>query len=556
MKTTNSPKKISMTIFFAEALLIAGNILCMSYIDYCYTNLGHVDAISMSTAMTVVSVLAFVCALFTGMIVQKTRSKMGKFRFWVLLGTVMLAIGGMMTVTTFSSSASVTVVVISAGYLVFNVALDFICTAKYNLYERMAQGQSELIDQYNGSSYSGGNLGYTIYSLILLPLVFLIGAGNENTGFFGTQLVFVILAVAGMFLMLKVSKPFDHEGAVEAGEETPQVGLREMLKSIAGNGPAIAVLVGEIFKCVGYALFNFLLVYMCSNVFGDINYMTIALVMISIVGVVGAMAAPKIISLLGGRKRAIIATKFGIHFDMGSPAVNKPLVPDSRPEVIRASVENSLRRLGTDHIDLYYQHRTDPDVPVEDVAGVMADLIREGKITHWGLSEATEDTIRRAHAVCPVTAIQNRYSMMARWYESLFPVLEELGIGYVAFSPLANGLLSAKYGKDAAFEAGTDYRSVMPQFTPDGLERNRELLELLHRLAEEKQATPAQISLAWMLCKKPYIVPIPGTRKPDRMRENAGAADILLTVAEVQTLDAALDSMEMSDVFGGTQIKK
>lgn len=256
------------------------------------------------------------------------------------------------------------------------------------------------------------------------------------------------------------------------------------------------------------------------------------------------------------RNEVIIATKFGIHFDMGSPAVNKPLVPDSRPEVIRASVENSLRRLNTDHIDLYYQHRTDPNVPVEDVAGVMADLIREGKITHWGLSEATEDTIRRAHAVCPVTAIQNRYSMMARWYESLFLVLEELGIGYVAFSPLANGLLSAKYGKDAAFEAGTDYRSVMPQFTPDGLERNRELLELLHRLAEEKQATPAQISLAWMLCKKPYIVPIPGTRKPDRMRENAGAADILLTAAEVQTLDAALDGMEMSDVFGGTQIKK
>jgi len=131
---------------------------------------------------------------------------------------------------------------------------------------------------------------------------------------------------------------------------------------------------------------------------------------------------------------------------MGSTAVNKPLVPDSRPEVIRASVEASLRRLGTDHIDLYYQHRADPNVPVEEVAGVMADLIWEGKITHWGLSEAMEDTIRRAHAVCPVTAIQNRYSMMARWYESLFPVLEELGIGYVAFSPLANGLLSARIG--------------------------------------------------------------------------------------------------------------
>lgn len=192
----------------------------------------------------------------------------------------------------------------------------------------------------------------------------------------------------------------------------------------------------------------------------------------------------------------------------------------------------------------------------EQVAGVMADLIREGKITHWGLSEAMEDTIRRAHAVCPVTAIQNRYSMMARWYESLFPVLEELGIGYVAFSPLANGLLSARYGKETKFEAGTDYRSVMPQFTPEGMEQNRALLELLHRLAEEKQATPAQISLAWMLRKKPYIVPIPGTRKLERMRENAGSADTVLTASEVQALDNALDTMEMSQVFGGTKIVK
>ena len=215
-----------------------------------------------------------------------------------------------------------------------------------------------------------------------------------------------------------------------------------------------------------------------------------------------------------------------------------------------------MRRLGTDHIDLYYQHRADPNVPVEEVAGVMADLIREGKITHWGLSEAMEDTIRRAHAVCPVTAIQNRYSMMARWYESLFPVLEELGIGYVAFSPLANGLLSARYGKETKFEAGTDYRSVMPQFTPEGMEQNRALLELLHRLAEEKQATPAQISLAWMLRKKPYIVPIPGTRKLERMRENAGSADTVLTASEVQALDNALDTMEMSQVFGGTKIVK
>lgn len=264
---------------------------------------------------------------------------------------------------------------------------------------------------------------------------------------------------------------------------------------------------------------------------------------------VGAALAPY-------RNQVKIATKFGIHFDMESPQVNKPLVPDSRPEVIRASVEASLKRLGTDHIDLYYQHRPDPDVPVEEVAGVMTELIQEGKITHWGLSEADEEMIRRAHKVCPVTAIQNRYSMMARWYEELFPMLEELNIGYVAFSPLANGFLSGKYGKDSVFEAGTDYRSVMPQFTTGGIDKNASLLALLQGMAEEKQATPAQISLAWMLCKKPYIVPIPGTRKLNRLEENAGASEIFLTKEEVEALDQALSSMEMSDVFGGTPTKK
>lgn len=264
---------------------------------------------------------------------------------------------------------------------------------------------------------------------------------------------------------------------------------------------------------------------------------------------VGAALAPY-------RNQVKIATKFGIHFDMESPQVNKPLVPDSRPEVIRASVEASLKRLGTDHIDLYYQHRPDPDVPVEEVAGVMAELMQEGKITHWGLSEADEEMIRRAHKVCPVTAIQNRYSMMARWYEELFPMLEELNIGYVAFSPLANGFLSGKYGKDSVFEAGTDYRSVMPQFTTEGIDKNASLLALLQGMAEEKQATPAQISLAWMLCKKPYIVPIPGTRKLNRLEENAGASEIFLTKEEVEALDQALSSMEMSDVFGGTPTKK
>lgn len=255
------------------------------------------------------------------------------------------------------------------------------------------------------------------------------------------------------------------------------------------------------------------------------------------------------------RNKVVLATKFGIHFDMESRQVNKPLVTDSRPEVIRASVENSLKRLGTDHIDLYYQHRADPAVPIEEVAGVMQELIKEGKITHWGLSEAKEETIRRAHAVCPVTAIQNRYSMMARWYEELFPVLEEQKIGYVAFSPLANGFLSAKYGKESKFEKGTDYRSVMPQFTPKAVEQNQKLLELIRTVAEGKQAVPGQIALAWMLCKKPYLVPIPGTRKPDRLRENAGAAEIQLTEKEIETLDKQLDAMEMSDVFGGTECK-
>lgn len=254
------------------------------------------------------------------------------------------------------------------------------------------------------------------------------------------------------------------------------------------------------------------------------------------------------------RDKIVLATKFGIHFDMSSTATNKPLVPDSRPEVIRASVEASLKRLGTDHIDLYYQHRLDPKIPIEEVAGVMADLIREGKITNWGLSEATEDTIRRAHAVCPVTAIQNRYSMMARWYESLFPVLEELHIGYVAFSPLANGFLSGKYDKSSRFDAGTDYRSVMPQFQPENIDRNHDLLTLLQKLAEQNNATPAQISLAWMLCKKPYLVPIPGTRRLSRLLENAGAADVTLSAEEVAAIDKALDGMAMSEVFGGSKI--
>lgn len=255
------------------------------------------------------------------------------------------------------------------------------------------------------------------------------------------------------------------------------------------------------------------------------------------------------------RDRIIIGTKFGLRFDTESGEVPYPLITDSRPETIRKSVEGSLRRLQTDHIDLYYQHRVDADVPPEEVAGMMHELMREGKILHWGLSEVTEDVIRRAHAVCPVAAIQNRYSMMARHYESLFPVLEELGIGFVAFSPLANGLLSDKYNASSRFDADMDYRAAMPQFKPESFVANQQFLELIRKLAAEKQATPAQISLAWMLSKKPWIVPIPGTRKRDRLQENAGAADVLLAADEVAQLDAVLDKVPMSDVFGGTKIK-
>lgn len=263
--------------------------------------------------------------------------------------------------------------------------------------------------------------------------------------------------------------------------------------------------------------------------------------------------------LLGGalkpyRNRIVLASKCGIRFNEDSTEVNKPLIPDGRPETIKKSVEGSLKRLQTDHLDLYYIHRIDRNVPIEETAGAMKELIGAGKITHWGISEADEATLRKAHAVCPVTAVQNRYSMMYRDYEALFPVLEELQIGFVAFSPLANGFLSAKYNKDSRFDAGTDYRGVMPQFSPEGMDKNKEMIGYLTETADRKNATPAQISLAWMLAKKPWIVPIPGTRKYGRLVENAQAADVELTEQEVQDLDRMLDTVPMSEVFGGSRI--
>lgn len=254
------------------------------------------------------------------------------------------------------------------------------------------------------------------------------------------------------------------------------------------------------------------------------------------------------------RNKIVLASKCGIRFDETASSVNKPLIPDGRPETIKKSVDGSLKRLQTDHLDLYYIHRIDQNVPIEETAGAMKELMEQGKITHWGISEADETTLRRAHAVCPVTAVQNRYSMMYRDYETLFPVLEELQIGFVAFSPLANGFLSAKYGKDAEFAKGTDYRSVMPQFSPEGIDKNQELIKLLLDMAEKKHATPAQISLAWMLAKKPWIVPIPGTRKYDRLVENAQSADVVLTDLEVKTFDQILETIPMSEVFGGSKV--
>lgn len=261
------------------------------------------------------------------------------------------------------------------------------------------------------------------------------------------------------------------------------------------------------------------------------------------------------IALKPYRSKVKIATKFGISFDWDAPSVNKPLIVDSCPETIRKSVEGSLKRLQTDHIDLYYQHRVDPKIPIEEVAGTVKDLVDEGKITHWGLSEVDEETLRRAHKVCPVTAIQNRYSMMARWYEKMFPVLEELQVGLVAFSPMANGFLTARYDANSQFDPDTDYRRNMPQFQADAIEENKALLQWIQDLAASKNATPAQLSLAWMISKKPWIVPIPGTTNPNRLLENGAAADIELTADEVRQIDEALDKIQMSSVFGGTVVR-
>jgi aryl-alcohol dehydrogenase-like predicted oxidoreductase len=235
------------------------------------------------------------------------------------------------------------------------------------------------------------------------------------------------------------------------------------------------------------------------------------------------------------RDQVVIATKFG--FDIKPEGQQNGL--DSRPEHIREVVEDSLRRLGTDRIDLYYQHRVDPDVPIEDVAGAVKDLIAEGKVLHFGLSEAGAATIRRAHAVQPVAALQNEYSLWwRRPEEEILAVLEELGIGLVPFSPLGRGFLTGAITADTVF-AEDDFRNAMPRFAAEARAANQTVVDLLATIAAQKDATPAQIALAWLLAQKPWIAPIPGTRRPERLAENLGAADVDLTEDDLRDIEDA-----------------
>ena len=243
------------------------------------------------------------------------------------------------------------------------------------------------------------------------------------------------------------------------------------------------------------------------------------------------------------RGQVVIATKFG-----WAPAPSdreRWSALNSRPEHIKAAVEGSLKRLRVDFIDLYYQHRVDPNVPIEDVAGAVKDLVQQGKVKHFGLSEASAQTIRRAHAVQPVTALQSEYSLWFRRPEQeILPTLEELGIGFVAYSPLGKGFLTGKITPDTKFDL-TDFRSTIPRFRPENIDANQALVVLLNRFAEQKKATPGQIALAWLLAKKPWIVPIPGTTKLYRLEENIGAAEIALTADELREIEDAASSVSV-----------
>ncbi len=250
------------------------------------------------------------------------------------------------------------------------------------------------------------------------------------------------------------------------------------------------------------------------------------------------------------RDKVVIATKFGYDLsetpDLTTSA--RPVTLSSRPETIRKAIEGSLRRLRTDHIDLYYQHRVDPNVPIEIVAETVAELIKEGKVLHWGLSEAAPSTVRRAHAVCPLTAVQSEYSM---WYrkpeDELLPTLEELGIGFVPFSPLGKAALTGRLNKDTKFDT-TDFRSTIPRFQGDNFKHNMELVAYVEKIAVQKNTSPARIAIGWLLAQKPWIVPIPGTKRVERIEENIGGADIDFTTDELADIRRHLDNIE---ILGG-----
>ena len=237
------------------------------------------------------------------------------------------------------------------------------------------------------------------------------------------------------------------------------------------------------------------------------------------------------------RDRVVIATKFG--FKLDPDGERRWVGVDSRPEHIKAVAEASLKRLKIETIDLFYQHRVDPAVPIEDVAGAVKELIQEGKVKHFGLSEPGVQTIRRAHAVQPVTAVQNEYSLWTRTPETeVLPALEELGIGFVPYSPLGRGFLTGKIDENTAFDS-SDFRNILPRFTPEARKANQSLVDLLGEIARRKNATPAQIALAWLLAQKPWIVPIPGTTKLSRLEENIGATTVELTPDDLREIDAA-----------------
>jgi aryl-alcohol dehydrogenase-like predicted oxidoreductase len=254
------------------------------------------------------------------------------------------------------------------------------------------------------------------------------------------------------------------------------------------------------------------------------------------------------------RGQVVIATKFGWAPAPGDRERWSTL--NSRPEHIRQVVEGSLARLRVDAIDLYYQHRVDPNVPIEDVAGAVRDLIQQGTVKHFGLSEAGERTIRRAHAVQPVTALQSEYSLWFRRPElEILPTLEELGIGFVPYSPLGKGFLTGKISADTKFDS-TDFRSTIPRFRPENIDANQAMVDLLNRFAEQKKATPAQIALAWLLAKKPWIVPIPGTTKLHRLEENIGGTEVELTPNELGEIETAASNIDVQGARYPEQIEQ